>query len=85
MAVVLVRTHGPLLFFCFEDFGVCGILGKVRNSLSEERGFLIDTDADPPDEDLFDVPTVVERLPVLEGVCTLVILSGLLFLLNWCG
>ena len=80
MTVALVRTHGPLLFFCFEDFGVGGILGKIRNSFSGERGFLVDTDTDPPDEALFDVPAVVERLPVLEGVSTLedtVILSGL--------
>ena len=57
-------------FFGLDDFGVGGILGNVRNSVSGERGFLVDPDTDPRDEALLDVPAVVDRPPVLDGVHT---------------
>ena len=59
------------IFFHFDDFGVGGILGNVRNSVSGESGFLVDPDTDPrDDESLLDVSAIVDRPPVLEGVCT---------------
>ena len=54
MPVALVRTHAPLLFIGFDDFGVEGMLGKVRNSVSGERGFLVDPYTDLRDGALLD-------------------------------
>ena len=80
IAMELVRTRGPLLFFCFDDFGVRGLLGKVRNSDIGERGFLVDLGTDPAEDALLDVSVGpgVEGLLVLQGVGTLEELSGLL-------
>ena len=64
------------IFFGFDDFGVGGMLGNVRNSVSGESGFLLDSD--PRDEAPLDV---VDGPQVLEGVCTsrdTVVASGFL-------